>query len=189
MRAAVFLDRDGVINQNRDDYVKSWAEVHFLPGVFAALARLADSPFAIVLVTNQSPIGRGILTRGQVEVVNQRIVAEIETRGGRVDAVYYCPHRPDENCDCRKPRPGLLLQATERFNLDLSSSYLIGDAVSDVEVALAADVQPVLVLTGRGRQQVCLLCQRGYDHIPVARDLAEAVAFILEEQSLGQARE
>lgn len=146
----MFLDRDGVINRNRDDYVKSRGEVHFLPGVFAALARLADSPFAIVLVTNQSPIGRGILTQRHVEAINRRIVAEIETRGRRVDAVYYCPHRPDENCDCRKPRSGLLLKAAECFNLDLSRSYLIGDAVSDVEVALAADVQPVLVLTGRG---------------------------------------
>ena len=179
MRAAIFLDRDGVINQNRADYVKTWEEVSFLPGVFPALARLSRMPFCIVLVSNQSPIGRGILTSAEVEAINRRMVAEIERRGGRIDAVYYCPHRPDEGCDCRKPRPGMLLRAAGELDLDLSASYLVGDAVSDVEVALAAGCSPILVLTGRGTDQQPLLRQRGYTSVPVAADLAGAVRLLL----------
>ena len=179
MTAAVFLDRDGVINENRDDYIKTWDEVRFLPGVFEALARLALTSFRIVLVTNQSPIGRGILTEEQVEAINGRLVAEIESHSGRVDGVYYCPHHPDDHCGCRKPQPGLLLQAARELDLDLSRSYLIGDAVSDVEAALAAGCSPILVLTGRGQQQQRLLRQLGYRHVPLAQDLSAAAHLIL----------
>ena len=189
MRAAVFLDRDGVINRNRDDYVRSWKEFVFLPNVFKPLRLLAQSHLMIIVVTNQSAINRGLVEPDVVKDINARMVDEICREGGRVDAVFVCPHRPDEGCDCRKPRPGLLFQAAERFNLDLSRSYLIGDALSDVRAALAAGVQPVLILTGRGPEEAPLLHQRGYDCIPVARSLAEAEAFILGEQSLGRARE
>jgi D-glycero-D-manno-heptose 1,7-bisphosphate phosphatase len=179
-RAAVFLDRDGVICENRSDYVKAWEEVKFLPGVFAALARLASTPFCIVLTTNQSPIGRGILTWAQVEAINRQLVAEIEACGGRVDGVYLCPHRPDEACLCRKPQPGLLLQAAQDLRLDLPRSYLIGDALSDVEAARAAGCSPILVLTGLGRQQWPLLQERQYHHVPVAQDLTAAVRLIVD---------
>jgi len=179
MTAAVFLDRDGVINENRDDYVKSWEEIRFLPGVFKALARLSLTTFRIVLVSNQSPIGRGILTEEQVEAINGRLVAEIEAHGGRVDGVYYCPHHPDDQCECRKPQPGLLLQAARELDLDLTQSYLIGDAVSDVEAALAAGCSPILVLTGRGQQQRTLLRRQGVEHVPLAPDLSAAVHLIL----------
>ena len=179
MRAAVFLDRDGVINQNRSDYVKTWEEVSFLPDVFPALARLSSTPFCIVLVSNQSPIGRGILSCAEVEAINRRMVAEIERQGGRIDAVYYCPHRPDEGCDCRKPRPGMLLRAACELDLDLSGSYLVGDAVSDVEAALAAGCSPILVLTGRGTDQQPILRKRGYTSVPIVAGLAGAVQLIL----------
>jgi D-glycero-D-manno-heptose 1,7-bisphosphate phosphatase len=151
--AAVFLDRDGVINQNRVDYVKTWEEVRFLPGVFSALARLAAARYEIVIVTNQSPVGRGILTAARVEEINRRIVGEIEAHGGRVDGVYYCPHHPADGCACRKPRPGMLLDAARDLALDLGRSYLVGDAASDVQAALAAGATPILVLTGRGQAQ------------------------------------
>jgi histidinol-phosphate phosphatase family protein len=178
-RAAIFLDRDGVINENRADYVKSWEEYRFLPGVFEPLRRLAQSPFAIVVISNQSPINRGILAQSEVEEINRRMIEEIQASGGRVDAVFYCPHRPDENCHCRKPRPGLLLQAAERFELDLSRSYLVGDALSDVEAALAVGCRPILVLTGLGREQLPLLRARGYNGYQVAADLQQAVEWIL----------
>ncbi|MFC2030405.1 D-glycero-beta-D-manno-heptose 1,7-bisphosphate 7-phosphatase [Chloroflexota bacterium] len=182
MHPAVFLDRDGVINENRGDYVRCWDEVRFLPGVFGALARLARAPFRIVLVTNQSPIGRGILTEQQVKGINRRLVAEIEAHGGRVDGVYYCPHDPDDGCECRKPNPGLLLQAARELRLDLTRSYLIGDAASDVEAALAAGCSPIFVLTGRGRGQRSLLQRQGTQHVPVAQDLIAAVRLILDDE-------
>lgn len=178
MPAAILLDRDGVINENRDDYVTSWQEMRFIPGVFEALARLAATSLSLVLVTNQSPIGRGILTPAQVETINQRLILEIEAHGGRVDGVYYCPHRPDESCDCRKPRPGLLLRAARDLNLDLGASYMVGDAASDVEAALAAGVQPVVVRTGRGAAQERLVRAK-WPRVPVVADLGEAVECIL----------
>lgn len=184
MRPAVFLDRDGVINENRDDYVKDWTEVRFIPGALAALACLSTLPFSIVLITNQSAIGRGILTLEQVEAIHRRLVTEIQAHGGRMDGVYYCPHHPDVGCDCRKPQPGLLYRAAQELELDLARSYLIGDAVSDVEAALAAGCRPILVLTGRGREQQALLKCRGFNHVPVVRDLAAAAALIWAEQEV-----
>lgn len=181
MTAAVFLDRDGVINENRDDYVKDWTEVRFIPGALEALACLSSLPFSIVLITNQSVIGRGILSLEQLEAIHHRLVTEIRAHGGRMDGIYYCPHHPDVNCDCRKPKPGLLYRAARDLKLDLARSYLIGDAVSDIEAALSAGCRPILVLTGRGREQQALLKCRGFDHIPVVRDLAAAVTLIQTE--------
>lgn len=182
LKRAVFLDRDGVINQNRVDHVKSWEEFVFLPGVFAPLRLLAQTSHPIVVISNQAVIGRGLTSQASVEQINLQMSAEIAGRGGRVDGVYYCPHRPEDNCDCRKPRPGMLLRAAREMALDLSRSFLVGDAVSDIEAALAVGCSPIFVLTGRGQQQYPLLQQRGLDHIAVVRDLAAAVAIILEKQ-------
>ena len=113
----MFLDRDGVIIENRSDYVKSWEEVRFLPGVFEALRRLARSEYALAIVTNQSAVGRGIISLDEAMHINERVLAEIAAQGGRVDASYMCPHRPDEGCNCRKPAPGMLLQAAEDLEL------------------------------------------------------------------------
>lgn len=184
MRRAIFLDRDGVINENRADYVKSWEEYRFLPGVFSPLKRLAQSPFIIIVITNQSAINRGLVARSVVEEINRRMIGEIQAHGGRVDAVFYCPHRPDENCDCRKPKPGLLLQAAEHFGIDLSRSYLIGDALSDIAAGLAAGCYPILVLTGRGREQLPLLQAGAYNGYHVAPDLQRAVEWILAREGI-----
>lgn len=178
MRSAVFLDRDGVINVNRPDYVKSWEEFVFLPGVFEPLRLLAQSNRVIVIISNQAAIGRGLVERKTVEDINRRMVEEIRHGGGRIDAVFFCPHHPDQNCDCRKPRPGQLVRAANELDLDLARSCFIGDAVSDVEAGLAVGCSPILVLTGRGREQLRLLKQRGYGNIPVVRDLAEAVEHV-----------
>ena len=164
MNPAIFLDRDGVINHNRSDYVKTWEEYIFLPNVFEPLKRLAQSEYSIVIIRNQSPIGRGLVQRETVEAINQRMKAEIESRGGRIDGVYYCPHRPDEVCECRKPRPGLLLRAAQELDLDLSCSYFIGDAVSDVEAALAAGCTPLFVQTGLGSDQIARLAEKVWGH-------------------------
>jgi D-glycero-D-manno-heptose 1,7-bisphosphate phosphatase len=181
VRPAVFLDRDGVINQNRDDYVKSWEEFVFLPQVFPALRRLAASPLAVVVISNQSAVGRGLLSRSELEHIHRRMVAEIESEGGRVDAVYYCPHCPADGCDCRKPRPGLLLQAAAHLDLDLARSFLVGDAQGDVEAALNASCQPALVLTGRGKEQVARIPPPLLARCHVAEDLEAAVTWLLSE--------
>ena len=143
-----------MINQNRPDHVKWWREFVFLPRVFEALALLAGSPYRVVVVTNQSAVGRGLITPERLEDLHDRMIAEVARRGGRIDAVYACPHRPEERCTCRKPRPGLYLRAAQELEIDLPHSLAVGDAVSDVEATLAAGCQPVLVRSGRGREQL-----------------------------------
>jgi len=179
VQPAVFLDRDGVIIENRSDYVKSWEEVRFLPGALEALRRLNRTEYALVLVTNQSAVGRGIISLGRAMEINRRVIAEIEAQGGRIDASYVCPHRPDEGCNCRKPAPGMLLRAAKELELDLAHSYAIGDAVSDIEAAQAIGARGILVLTGRGKEQVALLKTKGKANCLVVADLSAAVDCIL----------
>jgi D-glycero-D-manno-heptose 1,7-bisphosphate phosphatase len=178
MRAAVFLDRDGVIIENRPDHVKCWSEVRFLAGSLAAMKRLAASRRAIVIVSNQAVVGRGLLDERAAWQLQRQIVAEIAARGGRIDASYLCPHHPQMGCVCRKPAPGMLLQATRDLDLDLSRSWLIGDAWSDLQAARAAGVRGILVRTGRGAEQQDLLPKPGESWLVVA-DLAAAVEIIL----------
>lgn len=177
-RPAVFLDRDGVLNENRADYVRSLEQVVILPGVLTAMQRLAASPFAVVVVTNQSAVGRRLLTPETLAAINQSIICEVQQEGGRIDAVYACPHTPEDGCPCRKPLPGMLLQAARDLDIDLDRSYLVGDAVSDMQAAVAAGSRPVLVRTGRGVKQALGLAVHGLHHVPVAADLLEAVDWI-----------
>ncbi|HEX6387292.1 MAG TPA: HAD family hydrolase, partial [Anaerolineae bacterium] len=157
LRPAIFLDRDGVIIENRHNYVRSWADVEIYPQALEALANVRHSPYKIIIVTNQSAVGRGILPLGVAETINEQLVRTIERANGRVDGVFMCPHAPADNCDCRKPKPGLLLQAASAHAIDLSRSTMIGDALTDVRAGQAAGVcQSVLLLSGRGRQQALL---------------------------------
>jgi D-glycero-D-manno-heptose 1,7-bisphosphate phosphatase len=183
-RPVVFLDRDGVIIENRSDYVKSWQEVHFLPGVFEVLRRLGQSEYSLVLVTNQSVVGQGITALDEVIQINEQVLAEIKARGGRIDASYLCPHRADERCDCRKPEPGMLLKAATELELDLERSYMVGDAVTDIKAASAAGVRGILVLTGRGRDQMALLAAEEVDCLVMA-DLEAAANYILAQRGGG----
>jgi histidinol-phosphate phosphatase family protein len=152
-RGAILLDRDGVIIAHRDDYVKSWDEVEFLPEALPALALLARTGAPIVVVTNQSAINRNRVSFEVVESINLRLMQVVAAHGGRIDAVAWCPHRPDEECGCRKPRPGLLRYAAESLNLDLGRSYLVGDAASDIGAGASVGMATALVLTGRGARQ------------------------------------
>lgn len=181
-RPAIFLDRDGVINENRSDYVKHWDEFVFLTQSLAALRLLAQICEPIVVVSNQSVIGRGLVRQETVEAIHHRMCAEINDQGGQIDGIFFCPHHPAAGCDCRKPRPGLLLRAAYELNIDLSRSYFIGDSVGDVEAALAADCSPIFVLSGLGQSQWPILQQRGYDHVPVVRDLGEAATLLISAQ-------
>jgi D-glycero-D-manno-heptose 1,7-bisphosphate phosphatase len=145
-RGAVFLDRDGVINVDRRDYVKSWAEFKFLPQVFEALKVLRKNNLRVVVVSNQSAIGRGLMSMSTLREIHKKMLRAIEKRGGRIEAIYFCPHRPDEKCNCRKPKPGLVLRAKRDLKIDLSRSYLVGDSRKDVELARSVKVRCVRVL-------------------------------------------
>ena len=176
---AVFADRDGVICHNRPDYVKSWGEFVFYERAPESLARLAQLDMPIVIITNQSAINRGLVPLETVEEIHRRMLAEVKMAGGRIDGVYYCPHRPDEGCDCRKPRAGLLRRAAAEMDIDLNGSYLIGDAWSDIKAGLDTGCTSILVLTGRGRTQVKQALLEAPGNFRIAGDLTEAVEMIL----------
>jgi D-glycero-D-manno-heptose 1,7-bisphosphate phosphatase len=175
---AVFLDRDGVINENRGDHVKCWAEFSFVPGALEAIAALTRDGFRLFVVTNQAVVGRGVTAPSMVQEVHERMVRAIERHGGRIEAVAYCPHRPEDACGCRKPQPGLLLGLAERYGLDLAESVVVGDALSDLDAARDAGCRGVLVLTGRGRAQLEQARREGRRDLEVAADLG-AVALLL----------
>jgi D-glycero-D-manno-heptose 1,7-bisphosphate phosphatase len=188
LRPAVFLDRDGVIVENRPDHVKSWSEVRFLDGAFESLVRLAASPLAVVIVSNQGAVGRGLMTLQQAWSVQNEIVRAIECHGGRIDASYLCPHHPDAGCDCRKPSPGMLLQAARELDLDLPRSWLVGDAVSDLQAARAAGARGIFVRTGRGNEQELQRFSAPAGRCATVDDLAAAVRLIVETESSELAR-
>jgi len=183
MHPAVFLDRDGVIIENRPAYVRDWSEVTFYPQALDALARAYASPYKFVIVTNQSAIGRGIMTLARAQELNQKLVAAIEQHGGRIDGVYMCPHAPEAGCACRKPEPELILQAAQELSLDLGRSILIGDALSDILAGQAAGVQRnVLVRTGRGASQERLPKPDKLKPFVTYNTLAEALAGLLQSR-------
>ncbi len=186
-RPVVFLDRDGVIVRNRVDHVKAWSEVSFLPGVFDALRRLSESEHSIVLVTNQAVLGRGIIPLARAAEINDRVIREITARGGRVDASYMCPQLPGERCACRRPAPGMLLQAAQALELDLPRSFMVGDAVCDMQAADAAGVQGILVMTGRGAEQAPIVTKE-HPGCPILCDLEAAVHYV-EQRALQGERE
>jgi D-glycero-D-manno-heptose 1,7-bisphosphate phosphatase len=176
--AAIFLDRDGVINENRPDHVKGWDEFRFVPGALEALCALARFKMPIIVVTNQGAIGRRLVARETVEAIHQQMQQSVRHAGGEITDIVYCPHRPDERCRCRKPAPGLLIEAAARWRVDLARSVFVGDAVSDILAGQRARCQTVLVLTGRGRDALPMLHASAEAPSAIANNLAEAVPLI-----------
>jgi D-glycero-D-manno-heptose 1,7-bisphosphate phosphatase len=152
MNRALFLDRDGVICRDRVDYVKSWEEFRFLPGVKAGLRRLREAGIPVLVITNQSVINRGIITREALEALHRKMIREIVRAGGGISGIYYCPHRPDEGCDCRKPGTALLQQAARDHRLNLKQCLFVGDTLKDLEAGRGVGCRTLLVQTGQGRE-------------------------------------
>jgi D-glycero-D-manno-heptose 1,7-bisphosphate phosphatase len=145
----VILDRDGTINRASDEFVKSPEEWHPLPGALEAIGRLNHAGFHVVLASNQSGIGRGLFDMAALNAVHTHMLKSLAAVGGRIDAIFYCPHAPDEGCACRKPLPGLLQQIAERYGMTLAGVPYVGDSLRDMQSAQAAACSPHLVLTGR----------------------------------------
>jgi D-glycero-D-manno-heptose 1,7-bisphosphate phosphatase len=178
--AVLFLDRDGVLVEERH-YLADPAEVVLLPGAAAGLARARAAGYRLVGVSNQSGLGRGRFGPAAFAAVMERLEALLEDAGVRLDAFYYCPHGPDEGCRCRKPQPGLLLEAARRVPWVAATSWVIGDKASDVALAREAGLGAVHVRTGHGEQEASRVAARWADDPRVlqAADLAEAVALVL----------
>lgn len=180
MKPAIFLDRDGVVIENRANYVRSWDDVSFIPAALEALCKASDFPYKLILITNQSAVGRGIIPLEKAEKINERVSKVVKDYGGRLDALYMCPHKPEDHCNCRKPHPGMLLQAAKDLNIDLSLSYMIGDALSDLKAGWTANVrESILVRTGRGETQSSLPEVKNLKPFPIVDTLADALDYIL----------
>jgi D-glycero-D-manno-heptose 1,7-bisphosphate phosphatase len=155
MYPSIFLDRDGVLIENRSDYVRDWSQVKIIPEAIRALTLAPIEKYKVVIVTNQSAVGRGLILLRTAQEINQRLVDLIRDHGGQIDGVYMCPHKPEDGCSCRKPLPGLLLQAAKDLSIDLQRSWMIGDAWSDVQAGEAAGMRGTILLrTGRGVEQL-----------------------------------
>ncbi len=183
-RKTVFIDRDGVINRNVDgDYVRTWNDFKFLPGVLDALKTLTDNNCDIHIISNQAGVGRGLMSRETLDQIHENMVHIIESHGGRVAGVHVCTHREEEQCDCRKPKPGLLYQAVGgRHSIFPNGCFVVGDALTDVKVGRAVGAKTFLVLTGRGKDQLRMLNQDTCRPDWIVPSLSEAAARILDYQ-------
>jgi len=146
----IILDRDGVINRDRADFVKSADEWQALPGSLAAIARLTQAGWRVVIATNQSGLARGHFDMAALNAMHQKLRRELAQAGGQIDAIFVCPHGPDDGCDCRKPRPGLFHQIARRYDVNLGGVPAVGDSLRDLQAAHTAGCQPWLVQTGNG---------------------------------------
>lgn len=147
---AVFLDRDGVVNRERADYVKSWAEFEFLPGSKEGIALLCRNSCKVFVITNQSGVARGVVSEESILEIHRNMVAEVEAAGGRIEEVYYCGHHPEDMCRCRKPEIGLFERAFADHGIDPQKSYMVGDKQADIEAGKRAGCRTILVRTGYG---------------------------------------
>jgi len=180
-KGAIFLDRDGVINIDRRDYVKSWSEFKFLPRVFEALKLLKKNNIRVIIITNQSAVNRGLMTLDTLLEIHEKMLDAIRTHAGEVQAIYYCPHTPAENCECRKPKPGMVLKAAKDFKIDLSRSYLVGDSEKDVELARSVGLKCVRITEKSAKKLAPHDIRWTRDHPLSAKSLREAVDRILHD--------
>ncbi len=148
----IVLDRDGVINYDSDQFIKSPDEWRPIPGSLEAISRLNHAGFRVVVATNQSGLGRGLFDMATLIAINDKMHKALAHLGGRIDALFYCPHTADSACECRKPKPGMFTEIGNRFGVDMTGVPCVGDSVRDLQAAAAVEAQPILVLSGKGEK-------------------------------------
>ena len=174
----IILDRDGVINQDSDNFIKSPDEWIPIPGSLDAIARLNHAGYLVYIATNQSGIARGLFDIETLNAIHLKLHTELQKIGGRVQAILFCPHGPNEACECRKPKPGLYEEVAKRTQSPLTEVPVVGDSYRDIEAALSVHSQPILVLTGKGKRTL----KEHHDQlngIPICKDLAQVVDKLL----------
>ncbi len=176
----VILDRDGTINEDRDDYVKSPEEWVPIPGALEAIARLNHAGWHTVVATNQSGLARGLFDMATLNAIHARMNRELAEFGGRIDAVFFCPHQPGDGCSCRKPLPGLFKTIGERYGVDLRETYVVGDSLRDLQAGFAVGCAPHLVRTGKGARLDAAALKALASEIPHAVVHADLAAFANE---------
>ena len=179
MKKVVFLDRDGVLNQDPPHYAHRIDQMQMIPGVDTAIKLLKDAGYFLVVISNQSGVARGYYPEEQIAVFNEALMKEIRKGGGDIDVFCYCPHHPEAplekyrvDCECRKPKPGMIFDAAKKYDLDLSTAVLVGDKETDVQTGRNAGIKTILVLSGQGRDEIEKV--EGDDFL-VADDLLDAV--------------
>lgn len=181
MGYTVFLDRDGVINRDSDAYVKDPSEFEFIPKSPEAIALLSQSGFQVIVITNQSMIGRGLATKESLEAIFEKMNAGVEAAGGRITDIFYCPHVDEDRCSCRKPEPGLIFQAQKKYRIDLIRSFMVGDSPKDILCARNAGCRKaILVKTGNGAMALAELSRNTVPPDHVAEDLYDAARWIIQ---------
>jgi D-glycero-D-manno-heptose 1,7-bisphosphate phosphatase len=175
----VFLDRDGVINHDSPDYVKSWEEFTFIPGSLEAIRRLTRKQIPVIIITNQSAVGRKLITIDGLAHIHRMLIERVNAHGGKITDIFFCPHLPTAGCGCRKPKPGLIHMAQKKYTITPGTACMVGDSVKDMECAKNAGCgYAVLVRTGNGRSAESLLKKKNIHPDFVARDLLDAVGWI-----------
>lgn len=188
-KRAVFLDRDGTLNKDVG-YPNSFEAIEVYPYSYEAVRRINDAGFLVVVVTNQSGIGRGLIEEEKLDGIHQKMLALFKKNNARLDRIYYCPHYIDsvnpkyrKDCACRKPNPGMALRAAEDLNIRLEDSFMVGDKLEDIEFGLNIHATPVLLLTGHGQKALRMLAEKKVNPAFVARDLLEAVEWITKNNN------
>jgi D-glycero-D-manno-heptose 1,7-bisphosphate phosphatase len=190
----IILDRDGTINEDRDDFVKSPDEWVPIPGSLEAIARLNHAGWHTVVATNQSGLARGLFDLATLNAIHAKMNRALAEVGGRIDAVFFCPHGPDDNCSCRKPRPGLLKMIGERYGVPLRETYAVGDSLRDLQAGVAAGCAPHVVRTGKGAlldDAALRSLRKSVPHAVVHADLAAFAQQLIQRERLarGEAEE
>lgn len=182
-KKVVFLDRDGVINHDSANYIKSRQEFEFIPGSLKAIRKLHQNGYVLIVITNQSAINRRIFSYETLFNIHAYMLDQIQANGGRITDIFFCPHTPEDNCDCRKPKAGMIFSAQQKYNLDLATTIMVGDNVKDIQCARNAGCgNALLVKTGNGlhAKQLLALEQNPPDFI--AANLLEAAEWIISRQ-------
>ena len=180
LEKVVFLDRDGVINRDSADYIKNYSEFFFLPGSMEAIRLLALNGFTVFVITNQSVINRKMVSGVELEYIHKMMISTLESCGGRIKDIFFCPHKPEERCSCRKPEPGLIFEAQKTYKIDLGSSVMVGDSAKDIECARNAGcAHNVLVRTGNIDEAEKTLKIKEISPDYTSMDLYQAVQWII----------
>ncbi len=184
MNKLVILDRDGVINQDSDQFIRSPDEWQPIPGSLEAIARLSRAEYKVVVITNQSALARGYYDMETLTAIHAKMLSLLHEKGGKIEAIFFCPHGPDDDCECRKPLPGLFEELARRSGRDLRGVPAVGDSLRDLVAAVRVGALPVLVKTGKGRRTMKELAGEPaletVPHVPVYKDLAAFVDELLE---------
>ncbi|MCK5719533.1 MAG: D-glycero-beta-D-manno-heptose 1,7-bisphosphate 7-phosphatase [Thiomargarita sp.] len=179
MLKLIILDRDGVINEDSDNFIKSPNEWQAIPGSLEAISRLNQAKYRVIVMTNQSGLSRGLFTLDDLNNIHQKMHKQLADANGRIESIFFCPHSNKENCQCRKPRPGMFHALMNRLNIPLNNLPVVGDSLRDLQAAEAVSAKPILVLTGKGEKTATKLDK--FSDIPIYKNLAEFVDdFLLE---------